>query len=60
VGAPGVDSVNRLPLLLDALALHDGAALWRSFATVCSTCDSTWDHQEDLLSALEDAGPGVE
>jgi hypothetical protein len=59
-GTPGIDSANRLGHMLDALILQEGDAFWRVFATVWPSCDDTWDLREELLRALDAAGPGWE
>lgn len=49
---PGIESCNRLELMLDEVDRLPSAMFWPVFQEVWPTCDSTWAQQEALLDLL--------
>ena len=56
----GINSANRLQIMLQELEHHPRSTFWSSFQAVWPTCDDTWFTMDLALEALRWNGPAVD
>jgi hypothetical protein len=57
---PGIDSANRLQIMLQELEHHPRSMFWSSFQAVWPTCEDTWFARDLALEALRWNGPAAD